>query len=106
MIVRNKTSDRDKERLPPIPLEDELFELRHNQLILGNGKDNLNLTILKPKTDKRAGAKDISLSQMIQTRVPVTEAQEVIRKIFEKPGDLKSRVHLRQGELEGERYCF
>ena len=63
----------------------------------------MNLTILKPKTDKRAGAKDISLSQMVQTRVSVTEAQDVIRKIFEKPGDLKSKVHLRQGELEGER---
>ena len=96
MVVKNKTSERDKERLSLIPPEDELFELKDNKLILGNGKDNLNLTILKPKTDKRAGAKDISLSQMIQTRVGVPEAQDVIRKIFEKPGDLKSkRVHLR-----------
>ena len=95
VIVKNKTSERDLGRVPPIPPEDELFDLRDNKLILGNGKDNLNLTIIKPKTDKRAGAKDISLSQVIQSRVADPEAQEVIRKIFEKTGtELKSRVHL------------
>ena len=95
VIVKNKTSQRDQGRVPPIPPDDELFDLKDDKLTLGNGKDNLNLTIIKPKTDKRAGATDISLSQVIQTRVNVPEAQEVIRKLFEKTGtELKSRVHL------------
>ena len=96
VIVKNKISERDHGRVPPIPPEDELFDLKGNKLTLGNGKDHLNLTIIKPKTDKRAGATDISLSQVIQTRVGVPEAQEVIRKIFLKTGtELKSRVHLK-----------
>ena len=98
VIVKNKTSERDHGRMPPIPPEDELFDLRDNKLILGNGRNNLNLTVIKPKTDKRAGAKDISLSKVIQSRVHDPEAQEVIRKIFEKTLETgtepKSIVHL------------
>ena len=68
VILINKKSSLDDER--NISDEDVLFTLGDdNCLHLGSKDTELNMVVLKPKTDKRSTEDDVTLERMIQHRV-------------------------------------
>ena len=83
LYVVNQTSEKDAERKTKIAKEDFLFSVGPDRVLhLGTKKNNLHLTVLHPKTEKRSTGDDISLDKIIKERVPDVQMQSRIEKLF------------------------
>ena len=85
----NFSSERDEGR--DIPGEDFLFPLNsERKLIFGKNREELNIVILIPKSEKRASPGDVSLSHMIKNRVDPSLVETTMKKYeYKNSGNIK-----------------
>ena len=82
LYVVNKPSERDEGR--NIEPTDLLFSVGPDKVIkLGKDKRNLHLTILHPKTEKRAKGDEVSLDKIVKERIPDDQARAEVQKRFQ-----------------------
>merc|ERR1712165_242013 len=98
VTVLNKVSNRDEDR--NVPDEDELFELNDERVItFGKDVGDVNMIILIPKTDARAHGKDVTVSDLLRSRI-----KEKYMKNIEKHYKGKNSINLKQMRLKVEFY--
>ena len=101
LYVINKTSERDEGRM--IEETDLLFsvDVGPNRVIrLGKDKRNLHLTILHPKTEKRAKGEEISLDKIVKERIQDDQARAEVQKRFQG----KNSKNLKKVQLKVEAF--
>ena len=99
LYVINKTSERDEERMieqtdllfPVIPGKDKVIKL-------GKDKGNLHLTILHPKTEKRAKGDEISLDKIVKERIQNAQERAEVQKRYQG----KNSKNLKKVQLKCE----
>ena len=83
VILINKRSGFDLEDGRNIAAEDDLFILGDdNCLHLGSKDTNLNLIVLKPKTDMRSTVDDVTLNKMIDRRISDENLKRKVSEYF------------------------
>lgn len=99
VTVVNRVSNMDE--LRSVPDQDELFRL-NDERVLSFGKDvgDLNMIILIPKTDARAHGKDVTLKDLLRSRI---QDEKSITKMEEHYKG-KNSVNLKQMKLKVEFY--
>jgi len=97
VTVVNRVSNLDE--LRNVPDQDELFRL-NDERVLTFGKDvgDLNMIILIPKTDARAHGKDVTLKDLLRSRI---QDENAITKMEEHYKG-KNSVNLKQMKLKVE----
>jgi len=97
VTVVNRVSNLDE--LRNVPDQDELFQL-NDERVLSFGKDvgDLNMIILIPKTDARAHGKDVTLKDLLRSRI---HDENTITKMEEHYKG-KNSVNLKQMKLKVE----
>ena len=96
-ILINKRSGFDLEDGRNIAAEDDLFILGDdNCLHLGSKDTNLNLVVLKPKTDKRSTVDDVTLNKMIDHRISDENLKRRVSEYFSgKNAVNKTRIRIK-----------
>ena len=98
LYVRNKTGEKDRERMKEIKDLDYLFSIGPDRrLELGKEKKKLHLQILHPKSEERANKDEVSLDKIVEDRIQ-SDLRNEIKKRFNK----KNSINLKKVQLKCE----
>jgi len=99
VTVVNRVSNMDEER--SVPDQDQLFPL-NDERVLSFGKEigEINMIILIPKTDARAHGKDVTLKDLLKSRIQDTKDMKIIEDHYKG----KNSVNLKKVRLKVDFY--